>query len=88
MDDVPLVGGKNASLGEMYRNLSAQGVLVPNGFATTAAAFRAFLAHNNLTQRIEDTLKSIGANRTTKVRSHHKDFQHRRQLAKQPSRQL
>jgi pyruvate,water dikinase len=40
IDDVPLVGGKNASLGEMYRNLAPQGVNVPNGFAITAAAYR------------------------------------------------
>ena len=40
IDDVPLVGGKNASLGEMYRNLSAAGVRVPNGFAITADAYR------------------------------------------------
>jgi phosphoenolpyruvate synthase/pyruvate phosphate dikinase len=38
--DVPLVGGKNASLGEMYRKLGDQGVLIPNGFATTADAYR------------------------------------------------
>ncbi len=41
--DVPLVGGKNASLGEMYRTLSGQGVKVPNGFATTAQAYRDYL---------------------------------------------
>jgi len=40
LEDVPLVGGKNASLGEMYRELTAQGVRVPNGFAITADAFR------------------------------------------------
>ncbi len=40
MDDVPHVGGKNASLGEMYRNLTSQGVRVPNGFAITAEAYR------------------------------------------------
>jgi pyruvate,water dikinase len=40
IEDVPLVGGKKASLGEMYRELTAQGVRVPNGFATTADAFR------------------------------------------------
>src|SRR3990167_9066703 len=39
-DDVPLVGGKNASLGEMVRELSGQGVRVPNGFAITAQAYR------------------------------------------------
>ena len=38
--DVPLVGGKNASLGEMYTKLSAEGVRVPNGFAITADAYR------------------------------------------------
>ena len=43
IDDVPLVGGKNASLGEMYRNLSANGVRVPNGFAITADAYRLVL---------------------------------------------
>ncbi|MBV8182090.1 MAG: phosphoenolpyruvate synthase, partial [Mycobacterium sp.] len=39
IEDVPLVGGKNASLGEMYRKLSDEGVLVPNGFAITADAY-------------------------------------------------
>jgi pyruvate, water dikinase len=43
IEDVPLVGGKNASLGEMYRKLSDEGVLVPNGFATTADAYRRML---------------------------------------------
>jgi pyruvate, water dikinase len=40
MGDVALVGGKSASLGEMYRELSAEGVVVPNGFAITADAYR------------------------------------------------
>ncbi|HVZ88282.1 MAG TPA: phosphoenolpyruvate synthase [Polyangia bacterium] len=43
LDDVPLVGGKNASLGEMYRKLSGQGVRVPNGFAITADGYRLML---------------------------------------------
>lgn len=43
VDDVPLVGGKNASLGEMYRELTPQGVRVPNGFSTTAEAYRDML---------------------------------------------
>lgn len=46
--DVALVGGKNASLGEMYSRLSIKGVPVPNGFATTAFAFEEFLNHNAL----------------------------------------
>ena len=46
MTDVESVGGKNASLGEMISQLSATGVRVPGGFATTAFAFREFLRHN------------------------------------------
>ncbi len=52
MTDVEAVGGKNASLGEMISQLSATGVRVPGGFATTAHAFRQFLAHGGLTERI------------------------------------
>ena len=39
IEDVPLVGGKNASLGEMYSELTTEGVKIPNGFATTADAY-------------------------------------------------
>jgi pyruvate,water dikinase len=56
MSDVGRVGGKNASLGEMIRQLTAKNVKVPGGFATTAQAFRDFLRHGNLTERINDTL--------------------------------
>jgi pyruvate,water dikinase len=56
MPDVPLVGGKNASLGEMFRHLSAEGVRVPDGFATTAEAYRYYLAHNGLDERIRRRL--------------------------------
>ncbi|MBI3771412.1 MAG: phosphoenolpyruvate synthase [Gammaproteobacteria bacterium] len=59
INDVPLVGGKNASLGEMYRTLSAKGVLVPNGFATTAAAFRDYLDYNHLTGCITAALEQL-----------------------------
>ena len=48
IEDVPLVGGKNASLGEMYRQLTPKGVKVPNGFATTADAYRQFLRESEL----------------------------------------
>ena len=57
-DDVPLVGGKNASLGEMVRELSAEGVRVPDGFATTADAYRAFIEHNDLEPRMRELLES------------------------------
>jgi pyruvate,water dikinase len=52
MTDVEAVGGKNASLGEMISQLAASGVRVPGGFATTAHAFREFLRHGGLTERI------------------------------------
>ncbi len=59
MADVPTVGGKNASLGELISQLAASGVRVPGGFATTAAAFEAFLAHNRLADSIREALSSV-----------------------------
>lgn len=58
MTDVEAVGGKNASLGEMISQLP-QGVRVPTGFATTAHAFRQFLAHGGLTARINERLNTL-----------------------------
>jgi len=57
--DVEKVGGKNASLGEMISNLSSLGVSVPNGFATTAEAYREFLATDKLDQRINQRLNEL-----------------------------
>jgi pyruvate, water dikinase len=57
--DLAQVGGKNSSLGEMIGNLARLGVSVPGGFATTADAFKAFVAHNDLHQRIFDRLASL-----------------------------
>jgi pyruvate,water dikinase len=59
MQDVERVGGKNASLGEMISHLSALGVSVPGGFATTAAAYREFLAQDGLAERIETELSTL-----------------------------
>jgi pyruvate,water dikinase len=59
MTDVEVVGGKNASLGEMISQLSHAGVRVPGGFATTAHAFREFLREGGLEQRINDTLARL-----------------------------
>jgi pyruvate,water dikinase len=59
MTDVEAVGGKNASLGEMISQLAASGVRVPGGFATTAHAFREFLRHGGLAQRINDKLATL-----------------------------
>ncbi len=59
MTDVESVGGKNASLGEMISQLSGAGVRVPGGFATTSHAFRQFLNHNGLADRISQRLVSV-----------------------------
>jgi len=59
MHDVEVVGGKNASLGEMISQLAATGVRVPGGFATTAHAFRAFLQHGGLTGKINARLDAL-----------------------------
>ena len=60
--DVGLVGGKNASLGEMISQLHAKGVRVPNGFATTANAFNDFLIHNKLEAKIITELENLDTN--------------------------
>ncbi len=61
MKDVDRVGGKNASLGEMIHHLSRAGVRVPGGFATTADAFREFLARDGLAARIKSILDKLDA---------------------------
>ncbi|HLF98568.1 MAG TPA: phosphoenolpyruvate synthase [Methylococcaceae bacterium] len=67
LDDVSRVGGKNASLGEMIRQLSRSGVSVPGGFATTSHAFRAFLAQNGLDERIWAELERLDVNDTANL---------------------
>jgi len=57
--DVPVVGGKNASLGEMYKKLASQGIKVPNGFATTAAAYNYLLEQSGLKQGIKKILDGL-----------------------------
>ena len=59
--DVDAVGGKNSSLGEMISQLANAGVRVPDGFATTAAAYREFLESSGLTKKIADRLKTLDA---------------------------
>jgi pyruvate,water dikinase len=59
MQDIEVVGGKNASLGEMIDKLSSLGVSVPGGFATTAAAYRDFLRANGLDRKIADLLDNL-----------------------------
>ena len=59
IDDVPLVGGKNASLGEMYQKLTGQGVRIPNGFATTAEAYRHMLDRAGAWDRLHAELDDL-----------------------------
>lgn len=59
INDVSIVGGKNASLGEMYNKLSTKGIKVPPGFATTAFAFEAFLEYNHLAARLENIITDL-----------------------------
>lgn len=58
VEDLPLVGGKTSSLGEMYRKLGAKGITIPNGFGITAAAYWAFLDENNLRGSIKTAIQA------------------------------
>ncbi|MEH6467071.1 MAG: PEP/pyruvate-binding domain-containing protein, partial [Porticoccus sp.] len=63
--DVPLVGGKNASLGEMMQTLGKEGVRVPSGFALTANAYREFLAFNDLQPVIKQHLMAFSSDQNS-----------------------
>lgn len=65
LSDLDQVGGKNASLGEMVRNLASAGVKVPDGFATTADAYRRFLSESGLDARIESILDGLDSGDVT-----------------------
>lgn len=68
LKDVPLVGGKNASLGEMVRELGKKGVLVPDGFAVTAEAYRHFIKANKLDSFIQEALGALEENNLESLR--------------------
>jgi pyruvate,water dikinase len=59
IEDVPLVGSKNASLGEMFRELTPQGVRIPNGFAITAAAYHDFVENSGVAARLAEILAGL-----------------------------
>lgn len=65
--DVSRVGGKNASLGEMYSMLSEKGVNIPNGFALTADSFWYFLKHNNIDKKIKNVFRSLNPNKIKSI---------------------
>jgi pyruvate,water dikinase len=67
IEDVPLVGGKNASLGEMYANLSAKGVRVPNGFAVTAHAYRVLLKKTKVEEQIREIMAGLDTSNITEL---------------------
>ncbi|MEW6294883.1 MAG: phosphoenolpyruvate synthase [Candidatus Diapherotrites archaeon] len=67
IEDVPLVGGKNASLGEMYRNLSSKGIAIPNGFCITASAYKHFLEKTGLNEKIKHELKGLNIHRVKEL---------------------
>ena len=62
IEDIPVAGGKNASLGEMIKNLSPLGINIPYGFVVTSNAYYRFLDHNNLRDRIREILTGLDVN--------------------------
>ncbi len=69
IEDIQLVGGKNASLGEMYQSLVPQGVPVPNGFAITSDAYNAILEENGLWEKLHTILDSLDVDNTRELQS-------------------
>ena len=58
-DDVPLVGGKNASLGEMIKELKSEGIQIPDGFATTSKAYWDFIESNQIKDSLQENLEKL-----------------------------
>ena len=69
IDQVPLVGGKNASLGEMYRELTAKGVRVPNGFAITAPAYRYAIEAAGVAEELHELLDPLDSSDVTDLQT-------------------
>lgn len=68
IEDLQLVGGKNASLGEMIQNLAALGIRIPGGFVITVAGYKAFLAYNDLEEKIAELINAIDYNQIESLR--------------------
>lgn len=84
IEDVPLVGGKNASLGEMYRELAPQGVNLANGFAITADAFRYFLQTTDLDITVRDLLAGLDTQNAQDLQQRGKKIRHAVMAAELP----
>ena len=69
IDDIAIVGGKNASLGEMYKNLTPKGINIPNGFATTSEAYWLLLQENNIKKSIGKILFDLDISDTSNLQS-------------------
>ena len=67
IEDVDLVGGKNASLGEMYQNLTQEGIRIPNGFAITAEAYRRVLERNGAWEKLHAQLDDLDPDDVTQL---------------------
>ncbi|MFA6475027.1 MAG: phosphoenolpyruvate synthase [Patescibacteria group bacterium] len=70
IQDVPVVGGKNASLGEMYQKLASQGVRVPNGYAITAEAYEYFVEKSGVKKKIYDILQTLNTHDLKNLQDH------------------
>lgn len=84
--DVPLVGGKNASLGEMYSKLTPKGINVPYGFAVTAEAYRYFIRENHLDEKIKEALKGLDTHNVLDLQKRGKKIRSLILNAKMPER--
>jgi pyruvate,water dikinase len=84
LDDIPTVGGKNASLGEMYQSLTELGVKVPNGFAITADAYWHYLETNELKSKINDRLAGVDTNDISSLAAAGSQIRHWIRQAKMP----
>ena len=69
LNNIPTVGGKNASLGEMINEMSSLGINVPNGFALKTNAYKEFLSINKLAPIIKDTLSALNVSNITELES-------------------
>ena len=70
--DIPLVGGKNASLGEMFLKLTKKGVAIPDGFAITAYAYNYFLEKSGLKSKIKKSLSTLNVKNSRNLAEHGK----------------
>ena len=85
IDDVPLVGGKNASLGEMVQELASEGIRVPEGFAVTAEGYRYFLEQAGLEEKIRQVLSDLDTHDITNLRQRGRRVRHAIMAASLPT---